>query len=222
VVLRLSANESTLGNARCECASGFYAVERQLVSTLPSNTRSGIRDKFSAAMANTTSNSEPWACVECPEGADCSRAGSNISSVKPVANFAAEVGGSNLAFYSCLTPGVCSQDGCAEGYMGGLAGWTEPEAQALHTVAPATSEYVPAEQGSHTEVFQYVPGWQGEQPRFVAELGGHGRQRSKLAKLPCEHCVQEVDFASLNDLDGQGLHSFPLKVPNLPASHSEQ
>jgi len=40
--------------------------------------------------------------------------------VKPVANFAAEVGGSNLAFYSCLTPGVCSQDGCAEGYMGGL------------------------------------------------------------------------------------------------------
>jgi hypothetical protein len=94
------------GATGCKCQPSFYEIENS-----------------DAVEGSARADEQPFLCVQCPAGADCTKVGTKLSSVLPLEGFMPEVSGANTTFIGCPIPSQCKHGGgCAfsEAYEGNL------------------------------------------------------------------------------------------------------
>ena len=108
----------------CHCDPGFYAVPfgeddvfRQLDEASYLIYEQNFVDSLPVDGFNPSEQLGFW-CAKCPNGANCSLAGTQLSSVSAVDGFFMGLDQTGMTFFECFNPNACKSGQCAPGYQG--------------------------------------------------------------------------------------------------------
>eukprot|EP00808_Paulinella_micropora_P010916 g20679.t1 len=97
----------------CECGPNFLALSFDQAKVSP------LRHTLSPNRLSEDQNKLGFYCVPCPQGANCSRAGTHLANIQALPGYFKGTDSSNSTFFSCFIPNACSGAAkCVDGYTG--------------------------------------------------------------------------------------------------------